>query len=818
MNYFENFIRCSCKIDVVDNKKYLSGLMKNWINIEVSHYNSEDNFMILTGLKNGITVIDLDISKHESDTNSITWFEEHIGRLSDINTLVTQTISGGYHIYFKYCADLKTTTKLNGIPLDILNDNKGVLEGKGYTVVNNCDIRALSVDELIYFKPTSKEVLEITNSQSHSELQMRKILNGLSLTRFDERDSWIRIGYILSQYTFGENLFKEFSKKSSKYDETTHDQQWNSLNSESSDTTVTIATLLMWLKTDNHTLFEIVNNEQKIIQELNNSVIKTNYKITSNEVIKMKNNSIDLLCDYDTMALLQLHTMGSKKCKDCDLQGIYTNSGFLMKCTNCTFSYPDTPIIIPKTDNSMIYNILNQICINNEDIKNKDTLQVCNYLLNIWKDSIYYDEFNKIWYVYNEYNGLYTNKTDNNIIKRIDETIVKEQQNGLSETFFEWTSKIEYKKQLLQEIKTKFDNIDEINMDGNGDLLGFKNGVYNLNTSIFDKGNKEDFVSLSVKYDYDINTNIDVAQKLLSDYFPIKDDYNYVLDLLCLSLEGRNRTQTFTICYGFSASNGKSFLMERLSNIFNNYANTFPVNMITNKMREAGNANVDLINFKQKRFMYCSEPEANCKFNTNFLKQLTGDTITARKNHSNELEKIKPTYNMFICCNRLPGFDIYDEGISRRIRIIEFKNKFVDKPKLKTDRQRKNYSEIEIDLIEKSLLHLLIENYKVLRNNQFEIKEPGYLKLLRESYGDSNNEIKEVLDNHIQKSENQDDYITKKDIKQILKENKIKIQDVDLTRLIESLYECTYYNDLTIKLIRYQRIFKGISLIADPVL
>ena len=99
-----------------------------------------------------------------------------------------------------------------------------------------------------------------------------------------------------------------------------------------------------------------------------------------------------------------------------------------------------------------------------------------------------------------------------------------------------------------------------------------------------------------------------------------------------------NKTITFN--YGFTASNGKSFLMERICSLMGDYGDSFNVNLLTNKMSLAGDANSTLVNFKNKRFVYCSEPEAGAKLNTNFVKILTGDTIKARGLYSNEEEKL----------------------------------------------------------------------------------------------------------------------------------------------------------------------------------
>jgi P4 family phage/plasmid primase-like protien len=812
---FNDFIKIGCKLSFdSDNKKNISCLPKDWLNSDVSIFNNEPNFMIICGKINNITVIDLDFPKH-NEVSSIDWFESKFGKISQLNTLVTSTVNNGFHIYFSYNNSLKTTTKFNNIPLDILNDKKGVLEGNGYNIINNNPIRSLTDSELLHFLIPQKQSdnLEMSIS-SYSKNFITRVLDGLSITRFDNYDEWLRIGFFLSQFNFGKELFDFYSEKSIKYNKTSNDSRWESFLVTKCDNNISLATMMFWLKSDNPDLFSIINKESKIIAEINN--ITKHENIKANEIICIDRSNIDLLCDYEK-ALIPLHDITSKKCSNCQMQGYISSDGFVLKCKNCSFFYPNMPIPIDKCQSPTIYNILNQVNIY-EDIKNKDTLQVCNYFLNKWEESVFYDESNRRWIVYNETNGIYSMKTDNNIIKKIDDTVEESKENGEKEMFFEWTQKIEYKNQLLKEIKTKCEFPEHIEIDNFYDLVGFQNGVYDLNTMEFRKGKKDEFITMKCKYSYDIDTDTSIGEKLLSDYFSSQEEYEYVLDLLTLCLEGANRYQQFTICYGFSACNGKSFLMERLTNCFNDYGNTFSVNMLTGKSREAGSSYVELINFNKKRFMYCSEPEANSKFNANSLKQFTGDTVTARKNHSNEIERIKPTYNIFVCCNRLPEMDLYDGGISRRINIIEFKNKFTLNPniKIKTEKQLIKYSEQEQKKIENSLLHLLIKNYQILKNKAFEIKEPEYLKILKESYGDSNNNIKDILEEYFEYSDSTEDIVYKKDIKKILKENNIKkIMDVDLERLVESIFACEYHNKKMIKTITYNKFFTGLKTIHD---
>jgi phage/plasmid-associated DNA primase len=144
--------------------------------------------------------------------------------------------------------------------------------------------------------------------------------------------------------------------------------------------------------------------------------------------------------------------------------------------------------------------------------------------------------------------------------------------------------------------------------------------------------------------------------------------------------------------------------------------------------------------------MYCSEPESGYKLNTNFVKLLTGDILKARGLYVNKEEAIKPSYNIFVCCNTLPNFDAYDEGIARRIRMIEFKTKFVENPTRRHEMQVKKYTAEEERTIEEGLMKMLVDRYKDLKNACYNYKEPGELRRLRKMYtNDNKDEITSLL-------------------------------------------------------------------------
>ena len=296
--------------------------------------------------------------------------------------------------------------------------------------------------------------------------------------------------------------------------------------------------------------------------------------------------------------------------------------------------------------------------------------------------------------------------------------------------------------------------------------------------------------------------------EILNTTFMNTDERDYSINRFSLILEGINREQTMTFNYGFTASNGKSFLMERICNLLGDYADAFNVNLLTNKMSGAGDANSTLINFKNKRFMYCSEPEANAKLNTNFVKMLTGDIIKARGLYSQNEESIKPSYNIFICCNALPEFDTYDEGIVRRVRLLEYSTKFTETPKKPFEKLIKIYTIEELSLIECGLLKIFIDNYNKLKLLNYKYIEPDKLSVLRNLYINTNkDDIRNLLMEHFEEG-SKTDFIKLKDIRALLRSNGIHKDTVSIRYIIQDIYQnCMFIESKRIDNILIKSLF-----------
>lgn len=796
---FKEFIKFAVNIKVVDGKKQVTGRPIKWEQLTKSIYNGEKNFAVLTGNVNGILVIDLD-NKTDKFEGKV-WFESYFGKVEDMDTLVTKTTRNGYHIFFKYTDKIKTKKNVGDLHIDYISDKACVYQGENYNVISNNSIRSLSEQEISLFtkldtKP--KDDPPKTISSIYIYEQLKDII--LTIDTVDDYDDWRNIGFSLIDFCkqdklnfeSGLDLFKIYSKRNiDKYDETHTVDQWNDWTKrEMTDgPQISKATILKMLKDKDPNKFKDLTKKSRfsdddILKELD--VISYNSSVSIHDIRHLEVLTKTKACIKAIMegkGLNPIHDCVSKQCKNASLFSECDRNGYKICCRNCDFEYP--PGNIP-VDRSLAPNVFNMLIINKDDnINNKDTSQVAKKMLS-YKNLIY--TVDSKWYLYNESSGIYESKIDLEVMNEMEAVVQTMSDDGYEEEWFNWINKVNYKENLLKELKIKcFKRVD---LDDNDYILGFDTGVLDLRTGNFRKGELNEYTTMKCGVSYDENTDTSLALEIISGIYPDETEREYALCKFALCLEGYNREQMITFNYGFSASNGKSYIMERLRQVMGEYGGTFQVTLLTSKMKNAGEANSSLIDFNKKRFMYCSEPEAGSKLNTNYVKLLTGDKIKARGLYSENEKEISPTYKISVCCNTLPNFDVYDEGIARRIRLIEYKTRFCENPKKKHERLLKKYSKEQELEISCGLLKLLVDKYTSLRNNNFKYDEPDTFTSMRKLYlNDNKDVITDLLTEHFEKGDDKD-YVKMTDIKAVLKQGGVKEKDViTIQKLVEGTFE-----------------------------
>ena len=256
-----------------------------------------------------------------------------------------------------------------------------------------------------------------------------------------------------------------------------------------------------------------------------------------------------------------------------------------------------------------------------------------------------------------------------------------------------------FKNSVMSEITEKFYDEDFIrNLNQDVTLVGFENGVLELKRIgtdgrphiYFRPGRPDDCISFQmgrgimgldaipyVPYDPDHPGPehlqiLDFFEKIYPD--PVLRKFVWILFSACL--EGGNLEQMFYILSGVGG-NGKSKIIELLSKTFGEYQDSLTATALTRKRADAGSANPEYIELKNKRVVTMVEPENGEKINTSLMKQITGGDMMKVRGLFKGQEGFVFTARPFMSVNTLPPVDTMDEGTWRRFCVIPHVARFV---------------------------------------------------------------------------------------------------------------------------------------------
>jgi len=267
--------------------------IKGWNNLTKSISNEDyvnyKHTGILTGEINDITVIDFDFLKiNDKSKDGIEIYTEYIKYFKD--TFIEKSISNnGYHAYFKFDKDMKTTTKINGYSIDVLNNNKFVIQG---TPINNNNINIMP-EQLKNFLMNKKVEIEIEDFEIIYEDniyedidKVKELVEILTEKESNDRDIWIKVGIalynILENKDEAKDIFNTFSKLSNKYNLKDFNKTWNSFNDNNNNNNLTINSIC--------NIAKIYNNKLKEWNEKYNHIKKIDINIP---VLNKFNNDDD---------------------------------------------------------------------------------------------------------------------------------------------------------------------------------------------------------------------------------------------------------------------------------------------------------------------------------------------------------------------------------------------------------------------------------------------------------------------------------------------------------------------------------------------
>ena len=222
-------------------------------------------------------------------------------------------------------------------------------------------------------------------------------------------------------------------------------------------------------------------------------------------------------------------------------------------------------------------------------------------------------------------------------------------------------------------------------LDRNPYLLAFTNGVIDFREKTFRQGLPEDYLSLCTNIPYvklvpeKHNKYMKEISAFMKQLFPIPELCGYMWDHLSSVLIGTNENQTFNIYTG-SGSNGKSKLVELMELCLGDYKGSVPITLVTSKRNSIGSTSPEIAQLQGKRYAVMQEPSKGDAINEGIVKEITGgDPIQGRALYRDTVTFV-PQFSLAVCTNNLFEVKSFDDGIWRRIRVCDFKSKFVVNP------------------------------------------------------------------------------------------------------------------------------------------
>jgi len=287
------------------------------------------------------------------------------------------------------------------------------------------------------------------------------------------------------------------------------------------------------------------------------------------------------------------------------------------------------------------------------------------------------------------------------------------------------------------------------------DKLVFTNGVLDLKTFDFTEGRPEDLLSIQLSFPYQPldmqSAECAYVMEFMTAIQPDIETRDYLLTVLSLCLSTDTSMQYFWVFTGAGA-NGKSKLVNFLSEALGEHFGTAPAALLTRKREDANQANEALSSLQKARVAVFSEGASTEVIQVNVMKLFTGeDTISARGIHEKQ-KKWKPFFTCIIVCNDIPTLDENTWAAWRRLKVVFFPTCFVDQPVRPHERQKDPKLGEKLSRCTGALLSILTEYLRRFKATSI-LQDPPAVKAATEKYRESMDVVKDFIEEKMRRSE-----------------------------------------------------------------
>lgn len=331
------------------------------------------------------------------------------------------------------------------------------------------------------------------------------------------------------------------------------------------------------------------------------------------------------------------------------------------------------------------------------------------------------------------------------------------------------------------------DQTAEHKMNSNNDVIGLKDGVYDLANGEFRPGKRDDFITMSanVSHSQEVDPKkFEFVKQFFKDILPNTEVREYLLKVLSTCLTG-NLLQNVFILEGYG-KNGKSVMCGLLKELLGMYYEQPRPTIVTRKAESSHEANSAMMKLRGKRIIIVPEPSSKEPLQVDKLKAWTGgEKISSRELNKSETD-FQPQFKVFIMCNKKPRLSENDGGIKRRLKIIKFPNHFVEHPQLENERKMDDDILSKLTTCTREFFELLVQYYQDFLTNG--LQEPSDVNELAREYLNDNKDdsLMDFVESGLQLLSEEDidvwGVLTKNEVKRYFKtmyKKKINIDDFE---------------------------------------
>jgi len=219
-------------------------------------------------------------------------------------------------------------------------------------------------------------------------------------------------------------------------------------------------------------------------------------------------------------------------------------------------------------------------------------------------------------------------------------------------------------------------------------LLNVANGTIDLRTGELQEHRRGDLLTKLVPVNYNPEASCPMWELFLRQIMGEQPDatnrereqvdslVTFLQRAVGYSLTGDTREQVLIVLHG-NGSNGKSTFLELVKDLLTDYAMQTPASTFLSK--QGDQIPNDVARLKGARFVCAVETDEGRRLAEAMVKQMTGsDTIAARFLRAEWFE-FKPEFKVWLAANHRPVIKGTDHAIWRRIRLIPFNVRFVNR-------------------------------------------------------------------------------------------------------------------------------------------